>query len=256
MNSKTPTKAYSQKILDLASAPKHRGAYFHEDAKDKNMALVEGKYRDLKVYWLVNPETDTVFSAKFFAYGGTLSLAIGEAICTLVEGHNFTDPGVFSIQDIENFLRDTPDTPALAEEKEDTFTAVIEILKETRRNYPDAKNVAVATQKASEIKNDPRDFSSLDEAGKKWLDTPKEEQLKKIEEVLTKDIRPGLNMDGGDITVLDLEEGYKLKVNWEGACGGCSSSAGATLSYLEDKLRKELFEGLKVESDSAQEFYN
>lgn len=242
---------YTHKILDLATSPKHRGAYFQEDAMDRGMALVEGKYKDLKVYWLVQPENDEVYSAKFFAYGGTLSLAIGEILCTLIEGRVFTNPNVISLEEVERLMRDEENTPYIPpEELSEKLIAVPEILKETRQRYPDSKKLTEASKAVKKLQKDPRNFSSLSEAGKQWMDLAKEKQLEKIEAIIDADIRPGLNMDGGDITIMDLEDGYKIKVNWEGACGGCASSAGATLSFLEDKLRKEIFEGLTVESES------
>jgi NifU-like protein len=54
-------------------------------------------------------------------------------------------------------------------------------------------------------------------------------------------------MDGGDLQVLDIEDGKKLTVRYEGACGSCGSSVGATLAFIEDTLRRQLFGGMVVE---------
>jgi NifU-like protein len=89
-------------------------------------------------------------------------------------------------------------------------------------------------------------YETLTEADNAWLAKPKEKQIEEIELLLNSDIRPGLNMDGGDLQIIDLEEGKKLSVRYEGACGSCGSSVGATLAFIEDTMRRQLFGGMQV----------
>jgi len=254
MTSSIPSN-HSKKIMDFASKPTHRGAFFQEDANQKKMALVEAKFQDVKFYWMVNPNSDMVYSTKFFAYGGTLSLAIGELVCSLAENKNFYHATSFKEKDIEFQLRDEPGTPASTESLDKPLSGIPPILDGLKEAYPLAKNLALVNAETSKSEvNTKVEFESLNESQQKWLDTPKEEQLKQIEEMISKDIRPGLNSDGGDITIVDLEEGHKLKIKWEGACGGCSSSMGATLSYVESQLRTQFFEGMEIISENEEVF--
>lgn len=62
--------------------------------------------------------------------------------------------------------------------------------------------------------------------------------LLKIEEILDRTIRPGLQGDGGDIEVVRLE-GKQLFVHYEGACGTCPSSTSGTLMAIEGIMRDE-----------------
>jgi Fe-S cluster biogenesis protein NfuA len=62
--------------------------------------------------------------------------------------------------------------------------------------------------------------------------------LQKIEEILDRTIRPGLQGDGGDIEVVKFEEN-KLYVFYQGACGTCPSSTQGTLAAIEGILRDE-----------------
>ncbi len=64
-------------------------------------------------------------------------------------------------------------------------------------------------------------------------------QLKEIEEILDRTIRPGLQADGGDIEVMGFE-GNELRILYQGACGGCPSSAAGTLDAIQGILRFEL----------------
>jgi NFU1 iron-sulfur cluster scaffold homolog, mitochondrial len=63
-------------------------------------------------------------------------------------------------------------------------------------------------------------------------------ELQQIEEILDRTVRPGLQGDGGDITILKYEEN-KLHVYYEGACGTCPSSTTGTLMAIEGILRDE-----------------
>ena len=70
-------------------------------------------------------------------------------------------------------------------------------------------------------------------------------EIQKIEEILDRTIRPGLQGDGGDITVIKLEEN-KLYVTYEGACGTCPSSTSGTLMAIEGILKDEYSPEIEV----------
>jgi NifU-like protein len=242
-------RKFSKKIETLAANPKHRGAFFTEDASTKDLALATAKYKDIKVYWLVDPQSDLIYDAKFFSYGGPASVALGELICTLAKGMKIESATSFTIPQIEALLRDDAATPATAAPMEEAFASLPPLMDAVKEAYAPAKALALATI-AMKAKQDgaPRRsaFEALTEQDKSWLAKPKEEQLAAIESIIDKDIRPGLNMDGGDLHIRDLEDGERLLIKWQGACGGCASSTGATLSYIEDSLRRQVFSGMQV----------
>lgn len=61
---------------------------------------------------------------------------------------------------------------------------------------------------------------------------------KKIEKVIDEQIRPGLQMDGGDIEVVDVDPNGVVKVRLKGACGGCPMSQ-LTLTMGVERILKE-----------------
>jgi NifU-like protein len=244
-------RKYSRKIESLAANPRHRGAFFTEDATAKDLALVTAKYKDIKVYWLVDPQTDLIYDAKFFSYGGPVSMAMGEILCSLVRGMKFDTACDTSVEEIDNLLRDEAGVPATAQAPDVAFANLPMLLDTARETYPSTKALALASsqlrQQVAQNKGPVRSaYESLTEADNAWLAKPKEKQLEEIELLLNSDIRPGLNMDGGDLQVLDLEDGRKLSVRYEGACGSCGSSVGATLAFIEDTMRRQLFGGMQV----------
>lgn len=69
--------------------------------------------------------------------------------------------------------------------------------------------------------------------------------VQEIEEILDRTVRPGLQADGGDLEVLELD-GNILTVRYQGACGGCPSAMMGTLQAIESILRTEFNPYLEV----------
>jgi NifU-like protein len=238
---------YSQKFDTASSSPKSRGAYFQEDATKKGLALVEAKFKDMKLYWMVDVVEDRVYSGKFFAYGGKVSVAICETLCAMVKG--LTIPEAVSLlgTDVERELRDDPDIPAVPESKMASFSNVDNILKIIEKDYPAAKAVAQASTAIKDSGAKPtksaKELTMVDQA---WLGLSEADQIAQIELVLDAKIRPALLADGGNVKVMEVNDGEKVIVQYQGACGSCGSSTGATLSFMENALRQDVYDGLYV----------
>lgn len=68
----------------------------------------------------------------------------------------------------------------------------------------------------------------------------------RVEEVLNK-IRPALVADGGDVLLVDVEEGV-VKVKLTGACAGCPMSQMTLKMGIEKFLKKEIPEVKEVQA--------
>jgi Fe-S cluster biogenesis protein NfuA len=64
-------------------------------------------------------------------------------------------------------------------------------------------------------------------------------EIDRINAILDQTVRPALQMDGGDIQLIDYSKDKQLKVFYQGACGSCPSSAMGTLSAIENILRDQ-----------------
>ena len=60
----------------------------------------------------------------------------------------------------------------------------------------------------------------------------------KILKVIDESIRPGLQMDGGDIEFVDINDEGVVSVRLKGACGGCPMSQ-MTLTMGVERILKE-----------------
>ena len=72
------------------------------------------------------------------------------------------------------------------------------------------------------------------------------QKIKKIEEVLEREIKPTLKKDGGDIELVDVDGDF-VTVSLRGACSGCQSSQTTLKVYVEKKLREQVSDTLIVE---------
>lgn len=70
-----------------------------------------------------------------------------------------------------------------------------------------------------------------------------EERVAKVLET----IRPGLQMDGGDIELVAVEDGV-VKVRLVGACAGCPMSMMTLQMGVERTLKREIPEIVRVEA--------
>jgi len=85
---------------------------------------------------------------------------------------------------------------------------------------------------------------------KKIAEKPKRmttlQKIKKIEEALEREIRPGLRKDGGDIELVDVDGDFVM-VSLRGSCTSCSKSQTTLKEYVEKKLRELVLDSLIVE---------
>ena len=61
----------------------------------------------------------------------------------------------------------------------------------------------------------------------------------RVEQVLSAEVRPALQSDGGDVEVLDVVDGV-VRVRLHGTCGGCPSSVLTVVMGVERALRQRV----------------
>ncbi|MDD4148565.1 MAG: NifU family protein [Bacteroidales bacterium] len=74
-----------------------------------------------------------------------------------------------------------------------------------------------------------------------------EEIIKRIEKSI-EEVRPYLQADGGDISLVEVTPDYIVKVKLLGACGSCPFSVQTLKLGVEDKLKKDVPEVKEVVS--------
>ncbi|MBC7865854.1 MAG: NifU family protein [Bacteroidia bacterium] len=71
--------------------------------------------------------------------------------------------------------------------------------------------------------------------------------LKKVEDAL-QSIRPYLNADGGDVSLIEITEDKTVKLELTGACKTCSMSMMTMRAGIEETIKRAAPEILRVEA--------
>ncbi len=124
------------------------------------------------------------------------------------------------------------------------FENVITVTQNGASDWPILEGAVGHTMSVHMPQHDP-DFADNVERKKSVDRTLLSPDLVTVEEILDRTIRPGLQADGGDVEVLELE-GNILTLRYQGACGGCPSSMMGTLQAIEGILRTEYNPYLEV----------
>ena len=194
MNEEQSAK-FSQKLQDIAKAPKYRGAIFQIEADEKGLALVDVKEASLKVYLMIDPECDKILETRFFTYGGPLFTALADSFCRKIQMATVDDACKITAESLEEELRDTPDVRAIPEdalEIKQMNTLISKILLV----YPEKKATAIIVrEKMERIKYRTQTAEGRAEADAEWNALTKAQKIEKIEAWLHQTVRGTLRAD-------------------------------------------------------------
>jgi Fe-S cluster biogenesis protein NfuA len=80
------------------------------------------------------------------------------------------------------------------------------------------------------------------------METTLEHTLRERVETALDGIRPYLEADGGNVTVLEITDDRIARLELVGACGSCSMSAMTFKGGIEDAIKRAVPEIVKVEA--------
>ena len=246
---------FSQKLQDIAKAPKYRGAIFQIEADEKGLALVDVKEASLKVYLMIDPECDKILETRFFTYGGPVFTALADSFCRKIQMETVEDACKITAESLEEELRDTPNVRALPENQPE-IKQMNHLIAKVLEVYPEKKATAIIVrEKMERIKYRTQTAEGRAEADAEWNALTKAQKIEKIEAWLHQTVRGTLQGDGGDVQILDLTDDNRLKIRYQGACAGCGSAMGGTLFYIEDELKNNVYYNIIVEPEDPLEQY-
>ncbi|MCF0216478.1 MAG: NifU family protein [Fibrobacteraceae bacterium] len=243
------TSTLSTKVQEIAKAPKYRGAIFQIEADEKGLALVDCKEGSLKVYLMIDPDSDKVLETRFFTYGGPIFTALADVFCRMIQQKTIDELAQVKVEDIEESLRDNPDVRAIPENAPEIFQMKT-LIARIAETYPEKKGQAILVRTQMEaIRYRTQTAEGRAEADKEWNALTKVQRIERIEEWLHKTVRGTLQGDGGDLEILNLTDDNRLQIRYQGACAGCGSAMGGTLFYIEDELKNNVYYNLTVEPE-------
>lgn len=272
---------YTEKVKEHFLHPKNIGEIEKPDAVGEVGSIVCGDA--LKLYLKVDKETGKIIDAKFQTFGCASAIASSSALTELIKGKTFDEALKVTNQDIAEFLGGLPkekmhcsvmgrealeaaianyrgQAPEVKEEGRvvcKCFDVTEEkIRKVAMENHLTTVDEITDYTKAGggcgeckvEIEAILRDIWSLKKPEKPVV-SKKLTNLQKIalmQEIIETEIRPGLQADGGDIELIDID-GNKVIVALRGMCSGCLM-ADVTIKGIQDKLREMAGQEITVEA--------
>ncbi len=229
-------------------------------------------------------ENERIVDAKFKTFGCASAIASSSALTIMVTGMTVDEAEKITNDDIAEFLGGLPkekmhcsvmgrealeaaladyrgvilpmaegevvcecfgvtDLDVIRAIKESDLRSVEEITNFTKAGGGCGKCVDTLRDILQETISDPAVVPVQAEGPKRMTTLQK---IKKIEEVLEREIKPALKKDGGDIELVDVDGDFVL-VSLRGACTSCAKSQTTLKEYVEKKLRELVLDTLIVE---------
>lgn len=246
-----PWTKYGEKLSRRIVAPVKFGSFTQDDAKKRALRLATGSAGDLldgnfvELYWLVDPEDGTIVEALYRLFGQSALIGAAEFASDLLVGKNYDQAKRISAELIDKEARDKGGDNAFPKETYPHLNLIIDAIDEAAESCDD-----IPLPTAYVAPPAPTDFGETVEGGYPGFDQLNlKQQIAIIEEVLNQDIRPYISLDAGGVEVINLLEGRKVIISYQGACTSCYSSTGATLAYIQQVLRAKVHPDIEVAPD-------
>lgn len=230
---------FSLKVQQRLSAMSSCGSF--EEQTRRNMALICPQVMSsphyLKFHWLVDPLDGTIIDSRYHLFGPTALIAAAEGACEWVAGKTYDVASEISADQLDRILRDTKGRFALPPECGHFLNMAVDVIISGCQICAEKIDLPLAPRSTPLPTFDDDRPKSAPLAN--WTELGKKEQLKLIEEILDREIRPYIAMDEGGVQVIDLHDNA-ISIIYQGACVGCHSATGATLASMQAIVRAQL----------------
>jgi NifU-like protein len=121
--------------------PLHMGEFTEEDAKKANAKLIVADFGAescgdaVRLYWLVNEESNEILNAKFKSFGCGTAIASSDVMAELTIGKTVKEAVKITNIDVEFAMRDNPETPAVPPQKMHCSVMAYDVIKKAAAQY-------------------------------------------------------------------------------------------------------------------------
>jgi NifU-like protein len=272
---------YTDKVKKFFLEPKNIGEVENPDGVGDVGSLVCGDA--LRLTLKIDKDTNRITDAKFQTFGCASAIASSSALTELIKGKTLDEAIQVTNQDIAEFLGGLPQEkmhcsvlgrealeaaianykgiPIVVEEEGKVLCKCFNVTEEKIRKVAIENHLTTVDEitdytKAGggcgecrpDIEAILRDIWSL-KAPEKPVKPKKLTNLQKIaliQEIIEREIRPGLQADGGDIELIDID-GNRVIIALRGMCTGCAM-AGVTINGVQAKLKELVSDDIVIEA--------
>jgi len=132
---------YSKKVQSRMNNPVAMGEFTQEDADKANAKLIVADFGAescgdaVRLFWLVDEKTDKIIDSKFKSFGCGTAIASSDAMAELCIGKTVDDATHITNTEVEAFLRDDSDTPAVPPQKMHCSVMAYDVIIEAAAQY-------------------------------------------------------------------------------------------------------------------------
>jgi NifU-like protein len=133
--------AYSNKVTTLMNNPQHQGELFEGEVEKRGHKLIVADFGAescgdaVRLYWEIDPKTDTIIDSKFKSFGCGTAIASSDVMTELCIGKTVQEAVKITNIDVELALRDTPDVPAVPPQKMHCSVMAYDVIKKAAGLY-------------------------------------------------------------------------------------------------------------------------
>jgi len=132
---------YSHKVADRMDHPTHLGEITDAEAQAMNARLVVADWGAescgdaVRLYWAVDRESEKIVKASFKSFGCGTAIASSDMMVELCLGKTVDEAIQITNLDVEEALRDDPDTPAVPPQKMHCSVMAYDVIKQAAAIY-------------------------------------------------------------------------------------------------------------------------
>lgn len=132
---------YSNKVTNLMNNPQNMGEITEEDAQKMQAKLIVADFGAescgdaVRLYWAVDPKTDTIVESKFKSFGCGTAIASSDTMAELCKGKTVDEAVKITNIDVEFAMRDHADTPAVPPQKMHCSVMAYDVIKKAAAQY-------------------------------------------------------------------------------------------------------------------------
>jgi len=130
---------YSQEVQKRMDNPSNMGEITEEEAGEDKLIIADFGAEScgdaVRLYWLIDPKTDTIKQSKFKSFGCGTAIASSDMMAELCMGKTVDDALQITNIDVEKALRDEPDIPAVPGQKMHCSVMAYDVIKKAASMY-------------------------------------------------------------------------------------------------------------------------
>lgn len=145
---------YSDKVNDRMNNPIFRGALTEDDAASRGGKLIVADWGaescgdTVRLYWIIDEKSNKILDARFKSFGCGTAIASSDIMAELCIGKTVEEAIQITNIDVEQALRDVPQTPAVPPQKMHCSVMAYDVIKKAASIY---QGVDMASFESEEI---------------------------------------------------------------------------------------------------------